>query len=292
MSFIINNSLVLYLVFFATGFMMCYLNFDRLSKFFQNNTLGTQEEILNLMDKLLISQNKEKFKKNTWIISILLSGLGFVLTWPNLLIGFFVGSLLFVGVWWLIKKYLQILWKNHCNRVVSELVEALTIMCNSIKVGLSLGQSIERVVKGFPGALSKEFNLVLNKTKLGQNLEEALEEMAGRVERTEINMLVNTTNILKETGGNLGETFFVMSETIRERQKMEKKIKSLTAQGIMQAKIISSLPFLLIGVFFIIDQNYISPLFTNPIGLLCLVIVCILVCIGWFSMKKIVSIKV
>ena len=190
------------------------------------------------------------------------------------------------------KRVMLSLWENHCNRVVNDLVEALTIMCNSIKVGLSLGQAIERVIKGYPGALGTEFQLVLNKMELGQSLEESLDEMADRVKRTEVDMLVSTTNILKETGGNLGETFFVMSETIRERQKMEKKIKALTAQGMTQAKIISVLPFGLIGVFSIMDRNYISPLFTNPIGWVCLLVVCVLVMVGWFSMKKIVAIKV
>lgn len=292
MSLILNNPLFLYLTFFGLGFTLCYVNFDKLSEFFKKNTFKTQEEILEIMDKLLISQNQKKFKKNSWIISALLSLLGFLLMWPNLLMSFIVSVIIFFGIWWMFKRVMLSLWEKHCNRVVSDLVEALTIMCNSIKVGLSLGQAIERVIKGYPGALGKEFQLVLNKMELGQNLEESLEEMAERVQRPEIDMLVSTTNILKETGGNLGETFFVMSETIRERQKMEKKIKALTAQGMTQAKIISVLPFGLIGVFTIMDRNYISPLFTNPLGWACLFAVLVLVIVGWLSMKKIVAIKV
>ena len=292
MSFLINSSWMLYSTFFGLGFLLCYLNFDRISEFFQNNTLRTQEEILEIMDKLLISQDKKKFRRNSWFVSGLLSCLGFILIWPNLLMGSIITLVIFLGIWWMLKKYLQARWEHHCNRVVDDLVEALTMMCNSIKVGLSLGQAIERVIKAYPGALSKEFQLVLNKMELGQNLEESLEETAQRIQKPEVDMLVSTTNILKETGGNLGETFFVMSETIRERQKMEKKIKVLTAQGLMQAKIISALPFLLIGVFYIMDRNYISPLFNNPIGWVCLMAVFCLVTVGWFFMKRIVAIKV
>jgi len=292
MSVILGNSLFLYLTFFTVGFSLCYLNFDKVSEFFQKNTFRTQEEILEIMDKLLISQNKKKFKRNSWIISSLLSLLGFLLMWPNLLMSFVVSVIIFLGIWWMFKQVMLSLWARHCNSVVNDLVEALTIMCNSIKVGLSLGQAIERVVKGYPGALGKELQLVLNKMELGQNLEESLEEMSERVQQPEVDMLVSTINILKETGGNLGETFFVMAETIRERQKMEKKIKALTAQGMTQAKIISVLPFGLIGIFAIMDSNYISPLFTNPIGWVCLLAVLVLVIIGWFSMKKIVAIKV
>lgn len=292
MSLILNSPLLLYLSFFSIGFSLCYLNFEKLAEFFKKNTFKTQDEILEIMDKLLISQNKKKFKRNSWIISVVLGLFGFFLMWPNLLMSFIVSVMIFFGVWRLFKQMMVNLWERHCNRVVSDLVEALTIMCNSIKVGLSLGQAIERVIKGYPGALAKEFQLVLNKMELGQGLEESLEEMAQRAQRPEVDMLVSTTNILKETGGNLGETFFVMAETIRERQKMEKKIKALTASGMTQAKIISVLPFGLIGVFLVMDRNYILPLFTNPIGWACLLAVCVLVAVGWVSMKRIVAIKV
>ena len=292
MSLILGNAFLLYLTFFGIGFLLCYLNFEKIEEFFTNHTFKTQEEILEIMDKLLISQNKKKFKKSSWMVSCLLSLLGFFLMWPSLVMSLIVSLVIFFGVWAMFKRVMMSLWVKHCNRVVEDLVEALTIMCNSIKVGLSLGQSIERVIKGYPGALGKEFQLVLNEMELGLSLEESLEEMAERIQKPEVDMLVSTTNILKETGGNLGETFFVMSETIRERQKMEKKIKALTAAGMTQAKIISVLPFGLIGVFAIMDRNYISPLFTNPLGWLCLFIVLTLVIVGWLSMKKIVAIKV
>jgi len=273
-------------------FVISYLQSHKFLKFLSEKTLGAQEEILNIMDRLLISQNKKKVKKNGWIFSVGLSAIVFLLIWPNVIASFLASLSVFLGSWYILKKLFQSLWERHCNRVVDQLVEALTIMCNSLKVGLSLGQAMERVIKGYPGPLAKEFGLVLNKMQLGQNLEESLEEMAGRIQRTEIDMLVSTVNILKETGGNLAETFFVMAETLRESQKMEKKIKALTAQGMMQAKIMSFLPFILIGIFYFMDKNYIMPLFTRPLGWVCLVAVLGLVLIGGFIMKKMVAIKV
>ena len=62
-------------------------------------------------------------------------------------------------------------------------------------------------------------------------------------------------NILKETGGNLAETFQTIVTTVRERQKVEKKIQALTAQGTMQAVIISLVPFLLLGMFLVVDPQ-------------------------------------
>ncbi len=287
-----HNTWILSLTIGAIAFVIFYLQSHRMLVFLSERTLGTQEEILKIMDKLLISQNKKKFKRNGWILSISLSLIVFLLLWPNVIVSVLAGAIMFIGSWYMLKKLFQTMWSRHCNKVVDQLVEALTIMCNSLKVGLSLGQAMERVIKGYPGPLAKEFGLVLNKMQLGQNLEESLEEMAERLKKTEIDMLVSTVNILKETGGNLAETFFVMSETLRERQKMEKKIKALTAQGMMQAKIISAIPFLLIGMFYVMDRPYISPLLFKPLGWVCLAVVFALVLIGGFLMKKMVEIKV
>ena len=289
---IFYNPIVFSLTIFGLVFTVIYLNFKKIFDFFTARTLGVQQEILEIMDQLLISQDKDKTVKKLWLVCLCLSTLGFIVVWPNVLMSVIAFAGLAIGFWWLVRELLKSLWEKHCSSVVNDLVEALTIMCNSIKVGLSLGQAIDRVIKGYPGALSKEFRLVLNKMELGQNLEESLEEMAKRVKKTEIDMLVSTVNILKETGGNLAETFFVMAETIRERQKMEKKIKALTAQGMMQAKIMACLPFGLVGLFFVMDRNHVMPLFTQPLGWLALLAMTVLVIVGWFLMKKMVEIKV
>ena len=287
-----NNTWILCLTIAVMVTITVYLNSEKWIKFLSEKSFGVQKEILEIIDKLLISQDKKRIKRNGWIFTLGLSLIIFISLWPNVLLSLIVSIVVFIASWWLLKKLFQNLWDKHRNHVVNQMVEALTIMCNSLKVGLSLGQAMERVIKNYPGALAKEFSLVLNKMKLGQNLEESLEEMAQRIEKPEIDMLVSTVNILKETGGNLAETFFVMAETIRERQKMEKKIKALTAQGMMQAKIISVLPFILIGIFYVMDKEYISPLLFKPLGWACLAVVLVLVLIGGFLMKKMVEIKV
>ena len=292
LAFIVGNKWILSALVGLLVFVISYLQSDRILKFLSEKTFGAQKEILDLMDKLLISQNKEKVKRNGWIVSGCLSLLVFFILWPNVIISFLAAVFVFLGTWHILRMLFRKLWEKHCNKVVDQMVEALTIMCNSLKVGLSLSQAMSRVVKGYPGALAKEFGLVLNKTELGQHLEEALEEMAGRVQKPDVDMLVGTINILKETGGNLAETFFVVAETMRERQKMQKKIKALTAQGMMQAKIMSALPFIMIGIFYVMDKAYISPLLTKPLGWACLFVVLVLVLIGGFLMKKMVEIKV
>jgi tight adherence protein B len=98
--------------------------------------------------------------------------------------------------------------------------------------------------------------------------------------------------ILKETGGNMAETFQTIVSTVRERQKVEKKIEAMTAQGNMQAIIVTMVPVILLIVFLALDPNYVMPLFTKPLGWVCLAMIVSLQIIGLVVMKKIVTIKV
>lgn len=272
-------------------FIFSYFSFDRILAFFKEKTFGAQEEVINCLEKLLV-QNQQKAIRNGWMFAGCMAFLVTLLFWPNILFILILAPLSVILTWQALKFFFRMMWESHCNKVVDQMVDVLVIMCNSLKVGLGLTQAMERVIEGYPGPLAREFRLILNKVRLGQAVEEALTEMGDRIQRPDIDMMVSAINILKETGGNLAETFFVMADTMRERQKMEKKIKALTAQGMTQAKILSAVPFFLIGIFLIVDKDYIAPVLTTPLGWVLLCIVCGLVGIGYVVMKKMVEIKV
>ena len=105
-------------------------------------------------------------------------------------------------------------------------------------------------------------------------------------------MFVTAVNILQETGGNMAETFQTIVFVVRERQKVEKKIEALTAQGMAQGTIIIMVPFVLLIMFWAMDPNYISPLFTTTLGVIALLIMLVLQIIGGITMRKIIKIKV
>jgi tight adherence protein B len=105
-------------------------------------------------------------------------------------------------------------------------------------------------------------------------------------------MFVTAINILKETGGNLAETFTTIVVTIRERQKIERKIEAMTAQGIMQGFIVSCVPLGLIVMFYFVDPNYIMPMFNSTLGIILLMIMFVFIIIGGIAIRKVVTIKV
>jgi tight adherence protein B len=151
---------------------------------------------------------------------------------------------------------------------------------------------MERVVENLGNPISQEFALVLSQIRLGRSVEEALIELGERIPRPDVQMFVTAINILKETGGNLAETFATITTVIRERQKVEKKIQALTAQGLMQGLIITLVPLALLIIFFIIDPGFVMPMFTTGLGLFFLTIMIGLQIIGGLMIRKIVNIKV
>jgi tight adherence protein B len=226
------------------------------------------------------------------LVSFGFGSLVFLAFWPNLIAGCTFGGLVTIVGWSAPKFIVTSMWEKRCTKFTDQMVDGLTIMANGVKAGLSVTQSMERVCANMGGPIAQEFNLVLNKQRLGMSLEEALTELAERIPRQDVQMFVTGVNILKETGGNLAETFATTVTVIRERQKIEKKIRAMTAQGRTQAMIITMVPFILMGVFFIMDPDYIMPLFTRPLGWFALLIMVSLQVIGGVVMKKVVTIKV
>ena len=172
------------------------------------------------------------------------------------------------------------------------MVDALTIMANGIKSGSNPQQSMSRVVEIMGNPVRAEFAQVMTQVQFGQSFEEALTDLGERIPRPDVQMFVTAINILKETGGNLAETFSTIVSTIRERQKLEKKISAMTAQGIMQGIIVTCIPFVLLAVFMFIDPDYMKPMFNTTMGIILLMAMLGMQAIGGFVIKKVVTIKV
>lgn len=291
--FSLNIPLPMLMVIIAVAtFTISYLWIDRILTFVNERSLGQRDEIIKYLELMFVEVDREKLTKTLMIGSFGLGALFFILFWPNIVAGLLFGALFTLLGWNIPKHIVKHLYEKRCNQFVDQMVDAMTILSNGVRAGLSVTQAMDRVVKNLPNPISQEFRLVLSQNQLGQTIEDALTELGERIPRPDVQMFVTSVNILKETGGNMAETFQTITFTIRERQKIEKKIEALTAQGVMQGIIISCIPFVLLAMFFVIDPNYIRPLFNTTLGLIALAAVVTLQIIGGLMIKKVVTIKV
>lgn len=260
--------------------------------FVKNRTFSNRDEILRLMKLMQMDINENQVNWAIIAISYGPGALFFILFWPNFIPGAFFGIAAVVGGLNLPLLIMRNLYEKRCNRFVNQMVDALTIMANGIKSGSNPQQSMQRVIEIMGNPVSSEFSTVVGQVQFGQSFEEALTDLGTRIPRPDVQMFVTSINILKETGGNLSETFQTIVQVIRERQKLEQKIQAMTAQGIMQGIIVSCVPFFLGAMFYFMDPDYIKPMFTTALGMVLLVVMLGLQITGGIVIRKLVTIKV
>jgi tight adherence protein B len=269
-----------------------YFSADRVIQIIQQRSLGQMQKMQNYLQLMSAPMDPKKLQWMLMLMSFGIAALAVLVFWPNILVGLIFGISLGVVGWSIPVVFIKNSYENRCNVIVDQMVDGLTIMANGVKSGLGVTQAMERVVENMPGPISREFQTVLSQVQLGRSLEEALIELAERVPRPDMQMFVTGINILKETGGNLAETFETIVFTIRERQKLEKKIQAMTAQGVAQGFIITLIPFVILIVFYYADPQFVMPLFTTTLGLFFLFIMFTLILTGGFMIRKIVKIEV
>jgi tight adherence protein B len=218
--------------------------------------------------------------------------------WPYNLIRVAVIGVLVVGpfglpVGYQLPRYVvETMWENRIQRFEDQLLDALSFMSNGLKSGLSLLQAMDMVREELPNPISEEFALTLNEQRLGVPFEDALLGLEKRIGTEDIQIVVTSINILRTSGGNLSETFDTVAATIRERKKVQGRIKSLTAQGVAQGVIIVFMPFVLGFILWMMDPVLISRLWTTWLGWILIFVMLGLQTAGGWMIKKIVKVEV
>ena len=173
-----------------------------------------------------------------------------------------------------------------------QLPEALATMSNALRAGFSLSQAFDSVVESGDVPISEEFKILQQQLRIGMTMEEALESMSDRVGSEDLTLVTTAIVISRKTGGNVTQIFDNISETIRGRMRIERKVKSLTAQGRLQGIIVSLMPIFLGAVMTMIRPGMMLPFLASVTGLMSIAAMCVLVGVGWLMIRKIIRIDV
>lgn len=222
-------------------------------------------------------------------ILLYISGIVFLLSF--LMLGRILFALICSGLsyYTIFSYFKKQLTKRH-EAFESQLMEFLTNISNSVKAGQSLLQAVENSVKGSKPPISTEFGNVLNRVNLGIPLDKALLEMTALNPSKDLKITVTSINLVKETGGNIGEMLTRISHTISERKRVKSKISALTSQGKASGMIMSAIPFLLLIVLYLMEPAMTGLLFSTTLGNVMLVIVVLMIAAGTFFTRKIINI--
>jgi len=223
---------------------------------------------------------------------LLFFAMGDLTTTTGKIIGGIFGVIGAVSMLFMPRGLVKVLRKRRLERFNQQLVSALTGMSNALKAGFSIQQAFESVVKEGDAPIAQEFSMFLQQLRIGVPFEEAIEDMDQRMKSEDLTLMIQSIEIARQTGGNLTEVFDRIAATIRERQRIEGKIKSLTAQGKLQGMVVGAMPFLLGFALYIVDPGMMLGFFQSIIGMIVLFIILLMEIMGAFIIKKIVTIDV
>ncbi len=207
--------------------------------------------------------------------------------------GTIFGVAVFIAVMGLSRGFLRYLRNRRLHKFNDQLEEALMSMSNALKAGFSINQAIDMVIRQKRNPISLEFKLMMQQTQLGMSFDDAMRNMARRVQSEDFDLTASAISTARQTGGDLTGVFERLSQMIRERLRIQRRIRTLTAQGRMQGKLLSSLPVVLLGIlYFFVDPELVRNFFTHPIGIILFIFVLLLEIGGYLTIRKIVNIDI
>ncbi|MFZ4713096.1 MAG: type II secretion system F family protein [Bacteriovoracaceae bacterium] len=285
-----NGVIVLFGVLF---FFLTYKNSIKVFKWIEDQTYGTRDYIMQKCELMFIEVNPihvtYMLVATSFGIGILV--LGIFSLFGKFLAGFIVGTILTLIGWRLPKPIIDNMYESRIKVYSLQMTDALNLLSNGLRAGLSVPQAIGMVVSELPAPISQEFNMILQQNKIGVPLEECFENLNKRVPTDDNQMFVTGVNILRETGGNLAETFDTIAGIIRERVRLQQKIDTFVAQGKFQGLAMFAMPFLLLGAFAAQDSSLVAKIFGHPIGIIMFSGALFMDCLGLFVIFKIIKIK-
>lgn len=173
----------------------------------------------------------------------------------------------------------------------AQLVDALTIICNSLRAGFSFQTAMDNIAAELPDPISREFRRVSRECHLGMPLEESLGGLVRRSGSEDLELIVSAVVIQRQVGGNLAQVLDNISGTIRSRIKLRGDIKTMTASGTMSGYVIGAMPVIMLVMLMILNPSHVEMFFTTEIGKLLLLLSAVMEAIGFFFVRKIVNVK-
>jgi tight adherence protein B len=173
------------------------------------------------------------------------------------------------------------------EQFADQLGDTLQLMAGSLRVGHGLMQAVDAVAREADSPTADEFRRLTSEVRLGRDLGEALEAVGERVASEDFEWVVQAILIHREVGGDLAEVLDRVAETIRDRNKLRRQVKALSAEGRISAVILILLPFGVAAAIAALNRDYFEELLHGG-GLVLLTIGGVLMAAGALWLRRIV----
>ncbi|MDQ1287418.1 MAG: tight adherence protein [Actinomycetota bacterium] len=174
---------------------------------------------------------------------------------------------------------------------LARLPDTLQLLASSLKAGYSLPQAIDTVVRQGEPPVAAEFQRALVENRLGIPVEDALERVGTRLRSDDFSWVVMAIRIQHDVGGNLAELLTTVAETLRERERLRRQVRVLSAEGRLSGVILGMLPVGFAAYLVVAEPGYLRPM-TTPPGMLLLALAGVLLAVGTLWVARTVRVEV
>ncbi len=208
-------------------------------------------------------------------------------------LGAVAGVLLGLPVGWIVTSLYH---RNRAAKRVTAfrelLPDALQLIVGSLRSGFSLTQAVDAMARELPDPIASEFGRALGETRLGVDIEDAMDRVATRMRSKELAWAVVAIRVQREVGGNLAEVLTTTVESMREREALQREVRSLSAEGRLSAWVLLALPIGVGAFMLLVRAEYVRPLYTEPLGIVMSIVGIMLVLAGGFWLSRLIKIEV
>jgi tight adherence protein B len=215
------------------------------------------------------------------LLFLLLSGGALVATAAGLILG--------LALPWLLLVVRQ---GRRESAFLAQLPDTLQMLAGSLQAGYSLSQALDTVVREGQPPMSVEFNRALVESRLGMPVEDALEGIADRMASQDFSWVVMAVRIQRDVGGNLAELLVMVADTLRERERLRRQVKVLSAEGRLSGWILGALPVLFFVYLALANPKYLGPMWSTQLGIAMTVLALLLLGAGAFWLTRVVKVEV
>ena len=265
---------------------------ERLSDVVQlNSVLGHMGRVTAPLQRDLMQAGLTKLTVGTLLLSAACLGLaGYVvvrmLTY-NTMLGIGAGlALTFVPF-----MYVRVMKSRRLRKFEEQFPEAIDLVGRALRAGHAFTTGLAMAAEEIPAPVGEEFKLLYDRQNFGMAMPDAMKAFAARIPLIDARFFVTAVLTQRETGGNLGEVLDNLASVIRERFKVKRQVRVLTAHGRITGWVLAGLPPALAAAMFVIAPGHLAILTGDPLGVQMIIGALVLQVLGTLIIRKLVNIR-
>lgn len=244
-----------------------------------------ERDLTDKLRRLRVSTQRVRQYLVTWLTAIGCVFAGFLILMQSPIMGLTVAALMFCGPWYLVRRMAE----RRRQKIEDQLADAMVMLANAVRSGLSLAQAMKILADECPTPINTEFQQIVAEYNLGKPLSQTLMEARHRLRSENFALFAAAVLASHESGGRLNETIQRIAQSVLEMQRLERKVRSETAQARKSAMYMALAPAVILVIYYFIDPENTMMLFTTTPGHILLAVALVLNIVAYLWARVILN---